>query len=509
MAEASQADRRMEEVIKLYQDMLRERRLILLSNRGPVEHQAVGDSQIQARRGTGTVVTALGPLARHLELTWVSSAMGEGDRRVAETAEGAAIASPLPSHRMKLRYVVTPRRVYHKYYNIFCNPLLWFLQHYMWSSPYTPNIDDSVHDAWENGYIPVNKAFADAVIAEAQGQQKPPYLLVHDYHLYLVPMYVRQALPAATISHFVHIPWPSPAYWLLLPSNVRTAICRALCQTDILGFQCDRDARSFLGTCEEFLPDAEVDHVKRTVELSGQKVRVRSYPISIDVEELRRIANSPRSLEYERRLQPICSEKTIVRVDRLEPSKNLVRGFRAYQLLLERHAELRGKVTFLAFLAPSRTRVKQYQRYAEEVDEQVQLINSAFGTETWKPIHAFYENNYTQAVAGLRLYDVLLVNSVIDGMNLVAKEGPVVNTRNGTLVLSESVGSYDQLRKGALCVSPTDIEGTMQALYKALTMPEQERKERAATLVEATSQEDLAHWLKIQVQDLMEVGARG
>jgi trehalose 6-phosphate synthase len=180
----------------------------------------------------------------------------------------------------------------------------------------------------------------------------------------------------------------------------------------------------------------------------------------------------------------------------------VVRGFKAYELLLERHPDIRGKVTFFAFLAPSRTRVRQYQRYAKDVDDQVQLVNSQYGTESWTPIHTFYENNYTQAVAGLRLYDVLLVNPVIDGMNLVAKEGPIVNTKNGTVILSESVGAYDQLKRGVLAVSPTDIEGTAQAMYKALTMTQQEREQRATLLRETIEREDITNWLETQFRDL-------
>jgi trehalose 6-phosphate synthase len=473
-----------------------------LSNRGPVEHQLTQDGQIQARRGSGGVVTAYNSIIRNVNFTWVASAMGEGDRKVAENAQGLGIPSPVPNQSVQLRYVVTPRRVYHKYYNVFCNPLLWFLQHYMWSSPYTPNVDGSVHDAWENGYVAVNKAFADSVIAEAQSKTTPPYVVIHDYHLYLAPLFIRQAIPEATISHFIHIPWPSPAYWLLIPGYIRSAICRALCQCDIVGFQCMRDARGFLETCKEFLSDAVINDAEMTVTLDERTVRVHSYPISIDTEELGRIADSPRSLDYEQRLAPLCSDNTIVRVDRLEPSKNVVRGFKAYELLLERHPDIRGKVTFFAFLAPSRTRVRQYQRYAKDVDDQVQLVNSQYGTESWTPIHTFYENNYTQAVAGLRLYDVLLVNPVIDGMNLVAKEGPIVNTKNGTVILSESVGAYDQLKRGVLAVSPTDIEGTAQAMYKALTMTQQEREQRATLLRETIEREDITNWLETQFRDL-------
>lgn len=498
-----QTDPRKAELVDLCDSLVQRRPLILLSNRGPVEHQVAANGQIHARRGTGGVVTALNSLTQNTEFTWVASAMGEGDRKVAEISEGSSIRSPIPGQHLNLRYVVTPRRVYHKYYNVFCNPLLWFLQHYMWSSPYTPNVDSAVHDAWENGYVAVNKAFAEAVIAEARSNEKPPNVIIQDYHLYMVPMYVRESVPNANLSIFIHIPWPSPAYWLLIPSYIRNAICRSLCQSDFVGFQSVRDARAFLETCAEFLPEAVIDHNERTVELDGRKVNVRVYPISIDPPELGRIAESPRSLDYEERLKPLCLENTIVRIDRLEPSKNVVRGFRAYKLLLEKHQELHGKVTFLAFLAPSRTRVRQYQRYAEEVDQHVQDINKTFGNDSWTPVHTFYENNYTQAIAGLRLYDTLLVNSVVDGMNLVAKEGPVVNTRDGVVILSESVGAHDQLRKDAISVSPTDIEGTMQALYQSITMSSESRKERASNLLEVVEREDVTYWLKLQIEDLL------
>ena len=485
--------------------MLRDRRLILVSNRGPVEHRLMRDGSLRARRGSGGVVTALSSLTRYLDFTWVASAMGEGDRAVAEAAAGAGVPSPIRGHRLSLRYVVTPESTYHKYYNVICNPILWFLQHYMWNSPHTPNIDDTIHDAWETGYVPVNRAFADAVVAEAQGQESPPYVLVHDYHLYLAPGYIRESLPDAVISHFLHIPWPSPAYWLLLPGYMRTAICGALCCSDILGFQTGRDVRGFLETCQEFLPEASVDHQTQTIGLDGHNVQVRCYPISVDTDQLRRTAVSARVLEYEQRLKPLCLEKTIIRVDRLEPSKNIVRGFRAYQLLLGRHPELHGKVTFLAFLVPSRTGISEYQRYTDDVEEQVNTINSTFGDENWRPIHAFYEENYNQAIAALRLYDVLLVNPVIDGMNLVAKEGPIANTRGGVLIVSESAGAHDQLREGALSVAPADVEGTMEALYSALTMSPEEREERAARLAEAVEREDVTYWLKTQVDDLMGV----
>ena len=490
------------ELTELCEAVFSQRPLILVSNRGPVEHQMSGDGWPEARRGSGSVVTAFNSLAQKFEFTWVASAMGEGDRVVSENGQGPHIKSPLPGHEINLRYVVTPRRVYHKYYNILCNPLLWFLQHYMWNPPYNPNVDAAVHDAWESGYIPVNQAFANAVISEAQALEQAPIVIGHDYHLYLMPEFVRKEVPEAVIQHFVHIPWPTPQYWHMIPDYIIRRICESLCTTDLLGFQTIGDVRCFLDTVEEFVPDVTVDRTNHTVARNGRTTSVKVYPISINVEEVQRIANTPRALDYENRLSADTGDVTIVRIDRAEPNKNIVRGFRAYELMLTRYPELKGKVKFLAFLVPSRTHIRQYQRYMDEIQQVIQQINNNHGTDDWQPIVPFIENNYTQAIAGMKLYDVLLVNTIIEGMNLVAKEGPVVNNRDGVLVLSHSSGVYQQLSDGAISVSPTDIEGTMEALHQAITMSAEDRKTRAARMLNSVCREDINHWLYQQMNDI-------
>ena len=490
------------ELTELCEAVFSQRPLILVSNRGPVEHQMTSDGRPEARRGSGSVVTAFNSLVQKFEFTWVASAMSEGDRVVSENGQGLHIKSPLPGHQINLRYVVTPRRVYHKYYNILCNPLLWFLQHYMWNPPYNPNVDAAVHDAWESGYIPVNQAFANAVIAEAQALEQAPIVIGHDYHLYLMPEFVRQGVPEAVIQHFVHIPWPTPQYWHMIPDYIIRRICESLCATDLLGFQTIGDVRCFLDTVEEFVPDVIVDRTSHTVARNGRTTSVKVYPISINVEEVQRIANTPRALDYENRLSADTGDVTIVRIDRAEPNKNIVRGFRAYELMLTRYPELKGKVKFLAFLVPSRTHIRQYQRYMDEIQQVIQQINNNHGTDDWQPIVPFIENNYTQAIAGMKLYDVLLVNTIIEGMNLVAKEGPVVNNRYGVLVLSHSSGVYHQLADGAISVSPTDIEGTMEALHQAITMSAEDRKDRAARMLNSVCREDINHWLYQQMHDI-------
>ena len=492
----------MADLTQLCDEVLGRRRLILASNRGPVEHQLNPDGVPEGRRGSGGVVTALNSLTQTANFSWVASAMGEGDRAVSKNGSAPSVRSPLPGHKIDLRYVVTQRRVYHKYYNVVCNPLLWFLQHYMWNPPYNPNVDSNVHDAWENGYVPVNQAFARTIVEEARASALAPVIMGHDYHLYLLPEFLRAELPKAIIQHYVHIPWPAARYWQMIPNYIVKRICSSLCRADILGFQSPQDCRSFLDTVEEFLPKARADRDAKYVVWDGQKTRVKSYPLSINVAEVQGIANSPRALEYETRLAEHINEMTVVRVDRAEPNRNIVRGFKAFGLLLSRYPELRGRVNFLAFLVPSRTHIRQYQRYMDDIHQTVNHVNQTYGTDGWQPIQTFIENNYTQAVAGMKLYDVLLVNTIIEGMNLVAKEGPVVNKRDGTLVLSATSGAHHQLSKGAITVSPTDVEGTMDALYQAVTMSPEKRRENSAWLTEAVTQEDIGHWISRQLEDL-------
>ena len=491
---------------KLCKDGLSQRPIIIAANRGPFGYYTTEDGRLQVRRCGGWMMSILNNLAQHKEFSWVTSAMGEGDRKAAERAEGDHFKAPMLGRDVYLRFVSTPRNMYHKYYSIFCNPLLWFLQHNLWNASYTPNIDGVVYDAWESGYLPVNKAFAQAVVTEAKGNYISPIVMIHDYHLYMAPQYIRQALPDVVIQHFTHIPWPSADCWELLPKAMRVSIHTSLCQTNIVGLQNKRFIQNFLHCCDCFLEGAQVDYNNQTVLYNGHLTQVKSYPASVDAVNLQKLNSSYRVQEYDKKLSPLCKQRVIVRVDRAEPSKNIIRGFRAYELMLEHHPEMKGKVHFLAFMIPIRTHIKQFQRYTDEVRGTIEAINSRQGTAEWQPIHLFYDNNYTQALAALHQYDVLLVNSISDGMPIVAKEGPLVNQRNGVLVLSEGLGACDQLGQCALLIAPTDLEGTTQALYAALTMSDEERSQRANQLKQIITEEDTTHWLCCQLEDLVSVG---
>lgn len=496
-ASSSHSNSRLEE---LCLSKLADRRLILASNRGPVEYFLDEKGELRPRRGSGGVVTALEGISQYVRLNWIASAMREGDRKAVELAQGGSFSGP-DNENLRLRFVVNPRSTYHKYYSVFSNPLLWFLQHYMWNLSRTPNIDRVIYDAWQDGYVPVNQAFAKAVIDEAAASELPPVVIINDYHLYLVSDYIKRQLPQLPIQHFIHIPWPSPRYWQVLPRFMHQAIIGSLCSADIVGLQTLGDVHSFLFCCQELLEGATADYGQNTVTIKDHVTRVKAYPVSVDVAGLRETTATTRFKEYEEKLRPLCGQQTIVRVDRAEPSKNIIRGFRAFDMLLERYPQFRGRLKFIAFLVPSRVHLKPYQRYNQDTFQLVEEINARHGTADWKPIEVFFENNYIQALAGMRLYDVLLVNAVIDGMNLIAKEGPTVNERDGVLVLSETVGAHEQLGEYALAVAPADLEGTVQSLYTALTMPAAEKKRRARALKNSIEKEDLSNWLYCLLDD--------
>ncbi|MBE3559872.1 MAG: trehalose-6-phosphate synthase [Ktedonobacteraceae bacterium] len=483
------------------------RRLIVASNRGPVEFQLRHDKTLKGVRGAGGMVTALIGAGSSLDMTWVAMAMTEGDRLAAQQAKqnDGRIQSPLRDAKIQLRYVTIPKNAYRKYYEKVSNEILWFLQHYLYD-PFENSIPpEKLQDAWENGYCVANQAIAETINAEIEREDSPPVVMLQDYHLYLVPGLIRKRHPSVITQHFIHIPWPDVRCWYFLPSDIAHAIYGGLAGNDIIGFQTQRDARNFLEGARTLLDGAVVDFEEGAVWWQGHRTQARAYPISISVTEERRIATSMAGRRAAEKIRPLLREHTIMRVDRMEPTKNIVRGFQAYAQLLEKHPELHGKVVFLAFLVPSRQGLPVYRRYAAEVMALVEEINKKYGTSGWTPIHAFYENDRTRALAAMQYYDVLLVNPIIDGMNLVAKEGSVVNKRDGVLVLSRTVGAFQQLAKGSIPTSPLDVNEIAGALYQALMLSPEERKAKATLARQAVERNDLQDWLARQFRDINEL----
>jgi trehalose 6-phosphate synthase len=493
-------------------DLLEQTTLILASNRGPIEFQEGEDGSLSTKRGTGGVVTAVSAVSRYTDPIWVASAMTPGDRARHEQAEAAGekVITPEDSD-FRLRFVFTDPEVYDLYYNHISNPLLWFLQHYLWDTPRSPDIDADTWQAWSEGYVPTNRAFADEVVAAAEAGSRNPVVMLQDYHLYLAPGFIREKRPDIILQHFIHIPWPDPDYWRLIPSPMRTAICHSMLANDIIGFQAPGHARSFMNTCQANLDDVDLDYQNRTVTYKGHTTRIRHYPISIDVEAVRETAQEEEAIRHAEHLEMFWNEHTIIRVDRAEPSKNIVRGFHAYDRFLEKHPEFVGKVNFVAFLVPSRLEVTEYVDYLDDINTIVGRINTKYANAAerdgvaWEPINLFLGDDYHRALAAMKHYDILLVNAVIDGMNLVAKEGALLNERNGVLILSEGAGVYQQLGEYTVNVSPTDIEGTADAIYLALTMDRDERKRRATELRDSIVEQDIVQWIYRQLVDIAEI----
>jgi trehalose 6-phosphate synthase len=483
-------------------------RLIIASNRGPVEYHISHDKTLKHRRGSGGMVTALIGAANRLEVTWVAMAMTEGDRvalREALQNNDGLLQPPLRGQKMQLRYVAIPKPAYRKHYEQICNTLLWFLQHYLYDPTDDSTSANKLQDAWENGYYVANRAIADAVNVEIERQDTTPIVMLHDYHLYLAPTMIRQRHPNIIMQQFIHIPWPDIRCWQFLPSNIAQAIYSGLTGNDIIGFQTERDARNFLEGARTLLDGAVVDFEEGAVWWQGHRTQARAYPISISVTEERRIVQSRAGKRTAEKILPQLGEKTIMRVDRIEPTKNILRGFQAYAQMLDEHPELQGRVNFLAYLVPSRQSMPEYKRYNIEVMKIIEEINQRYGTDEWIPIQAFSGNDRTQALVAMQYYDVLLVNPIIDGMNLVAKEGPIVNLRDGVVVLSRTAGAFQQMGKASIPTSPTDVRETAQALYKALTLPSDERRIKAALARQIVERQDLNKWLQRQVADINEI----
>ncbi|HET7035588.1 MAG TPA: trehalose-6-phosphate synthase [Thermomicrobiaceae bacterium] len=491
------------------QQLLAQRTLIIASNRGPIEYTLEPDGNLTAKRGAGGVVTAMSAAARYSNPIWVASAMTEGDRLRAEqaAASGESVVVP-PDSDFRLRFVVSDPEAYLEYYNQISNPLLWFLQHYLWDTPRSPDVDAATWHAWNHGYVEVNHQFASEIVAAAAAADEPPLVMLQDYHLYLTPGFLRELRPDLTIQHFIHIPWPDPDYWSLLPRPIRQAICHSMLQNDIVGFQTRHFARSFMYTCEANLDGADIDYGGRAVHYQGRTTWVRAYPISVDTDEVREVAGSEDAERHTQHLQNFRNEFTVVRVDRAEPSKNIVRGFLAFDRFLELHPDFVGRVNFLAFLVPSRLEVLEYIDYLDDINTIVGRVNTKYANAAeyngvpWQPITLFIGDDYPRALAGLSHYDALLVNAIFDGMNLVAKEGVLLNQRPGVLILSEGAGAYMQLGPYSLTVSPTDIEGTAEAIYQALTLPEEQRAEWQREMRQIVERDDILSWIYSQLRDL-------
>ncbi len=451
---------------------------VLVSNRGPLAFR-IEDGVPVPGPVAGGLAGSLHPLMAGTGATWVASALGEGDR-----AAGAAGLMSVDGLRMEL---VEPDPVlYNLAYNVISNGSLWFCHHHLFDAARRPRADRRWMEAWD-AYREYNRLFAERVAAVAPSGGR---VLVQDYHLALVANSLADLRPDLRTVHFTHTPFADPSVLRMLPSDVGDELLTAMARFGACGFHSRRWADAFRAGLITFGVD------------TGSGPHTFVGPLSTDPDRLRAEAAAPAVGAALARLEDSIGgpdRLAIVRVDRLELSKNLLRGFWAYEELLDQVPEHRGQVVFIALAYPTRQGLPEYLAYQDEVENTVARINERWGTPGWTPIVLEVEDDYPRSLAALTRSDVLLVNPVRDGLNLVAKEGPLVNTRDGVLALSREAGAFDELGEGALEVNPFDVTGTATVLARALAMDAVERRGRAKILREAILSRSPSDWLDRQV----------
>jgi trehalose 6-phosphate synthase len=479
--------------------MQEEQPLIIVSNRGPAQFERDERGQRTVSRGGGGLVTALSGLVSHRDALWIASAMTDEDVAVSAEADGP-VDLEIEGVDYRVLLVESDPDAYDRFYNVIANPILWFIQHYLWDLSNAPDIREIEVDAWELGYKVVNQDIADAVVYQIRDLDDP-LVMLHDYHLYTAPGLIRAERPDAFLHHFVHIPWSQPDSWRVLPAAWREEIYRGMLANDIIGFHTSAYCRNFLRCCQELL-ELEVHYGRLSVSHPGGETWVRAYPLAVDAARLERAATSPEVSEAEQEVLARRREHLIIRVDRADLSKNVLRGFTAFDAFLTQHPEFREKVTFIAHLQPSRQDVAEYQEYLERIEALVAVVNHRHGTTDWMPIDLRIYEDFPGAVARYKHFDLLMVNSIFDGMNMVAKEAPAVNTRDGVLMLSENTGSHEELADCALSVNPFDIQEQADTIHRALTMDAEERRLRAERLRELIFARDPGDWVDEQLTDI-------
>ena len=468
--------------------MPRARPLVLVSNRAPIGFSFGPDGGLEAHRGAGGLVTALRPLVDRHDVTWVASAMTDADREVA--ARGARDERSAAGFSFRLRFVSHDPDVYRLFYGVVANPVLWFVQHGLWNLKQDPDAD--LEPPWQDGYVEANRALAAAAVEELDRVPEAP-VFVQDYHLYLVSALVRAARPEARIAHFVHIPWVGPDGWAVLPPAIPRAIHEGLLACDSVGFHTERWRSAFVESSEALLGrGAEAESCSH------------ANPITVDAGEFARLVAGGGVRARREEVVARRPEILVLRVDRIDPAKNAVRGFEAFGLLLEQEPALRGRVGLVALLEPSREEIPEYVDYRLAVEAAAADVNRRFARPGWEPVVLDVRDDFLASVAAYAEYDVLLVNPIMDGLNLVAKEAPLVNTRDGVTVLSRDAGAFEELAEWVVGIDPLDVEGQAAALKRAIELPPEERRSWLEAIRSHVRTHDLEAWAARELELLDE-----
>ncbi|MEV4006492.1 trehalose-6-phosphate synthase [Actinomadura sp. NPDC049753] len=493
--------------------------VLVASNRGPVSFSLSDDGGLTMRRGGGGLVSGLAavtgaprdpgpprpaetarePSPGGADVLWVCASLGEADRTASRRSpDGRLDLAGYETGGAAVRMLDIPAATFDRAYNGVANSTLWFVHHLLYDTPRSPHFDARARRDWQS-YEAYNAAFADALARDAAPGAKAA---IQDYHLSLAPRMLRDRRPDLKIVHFSHTPWAPPEYFRLLPDDIGAQILLGILGADHAGFLTERWASAFLDCCE-LLPGARVDRAARTVSCSGHTTRVGVHGLGVDGTALRSRAAEQDVVERARALrEQVGDRQLIVRIDRTELSKNIVRGLSAYREMLVNHPEWRGRVVHLAFAYPSRYDLPEYREYTAAVQRMAGQITEEFGTEDWDPLILQVNDDYPRSLAAYGLADVLLVNPIRDGMNLVAKEGPVLSRHGCALVLSREAGAAAELSEDALVVNPYDVSQTAEALHQALLMPRARRAERCARLAGAATALPPQRWFADQLAAL-------
>jgi trehalose 6-phosphate synthase len=491
--------------------------VLIASNRGPVSFRRGDDGHLAAKRGGGGVVSGLSAVADESDMLWVCAAMGDGDRAAARAAPGGLLDPDLTGDGAAVRMLDIPPALFQRAYNAVANSTLWFVHHMLYDTPNRPSFGPSFAREWE-AFRRYNEMFADALAdaaraaadgvspggARTRGASSRPAAraFIQDYHLCLAPQMLAERAPGIPIAHFSHTPWAPPDYYRMLPHDIGREVLAGILGADHAGFLCRRWANAFVDCCAEFL-DADVDPGRSHVTHAGHVTSIGVHPLGVDAGRLQARAAERDVLSRMRALaEATAGMKLIVRVDRTELSKNIVRGLEAYRELLRARPEWHGKVMHVAFAYPSRHDLPEYREYTAAVQRMAFQIQDEFASPGWDPLLLEVNDDYARSLAACRLADVMLVNPIRDGMNLVAKEGPILSDRGCALVLSTEAGAADELGPHAQMVNPFDISQTAQALHEALAMSAGERERRSAALAAAAAAMPPTRWFRDQFDAL-------
>ncbi|MET8718511.1 alpha,alpha-trehalose-phosphate synthase (UDP-forming) [Streptomyces misionensis] len=462
--------------------------VLVASNRGPVSYTVGEGGALRPKRGGGGLVSGLSAIGPEANAVWVCAALGDGDRAAARRADGGLLPVA-DTGGQRVRMLDIDAEVFADAYNGIANSVLWFVHHMLYQTPLEPVFDAGFRRQWA-AYEAYNRAFAEALAQEAA---EGAAVLIQDYHLALAPRMLRRLRPDLRIGHFSHTPWAPAEYFRLLPDDIAAELLTGILGADRAAFLTQRWADAFTECCHAVLGPGIP---------TGTRIGV--HGLGADADFLRARAHEA---DVDERMAALRAEigegrRTIVRVDRTELSKNIVRGLLAYRQLLDEHPEWRERVVHVAFAYPSRQDLAVYREYTEQVRRVAEEINERYGTDGWTPVVLHVKDDFARSLAAYRLADVALVNPIRDGMNLVAKEVPVVSDEGCALVLSREAGAYAELSEDALVVNPYDITGTARALHAALSMPAGERAERSKRLAAAATALPPAQWFLDQLHAL-------